>query len=281
MLVTLKRETYRSGQAGAIGDILRLTQNRVRSAHATHLGYPYNLVGCRRCLRPSAIISSTISAIPMPDRTTARRPAPRARGRRLADGPLAVRRPRSLLGLGRRERHRGQYLGALPGARSLPSAVLLHSREGHYSIPKAARILRMDAIAVDCEDNGAIDSKPSPRRSMRSTVAGDRGADLRHHGEGRARRYRCRDRLPRRDWPRSGSAIHPCRRSAERHGAAVRRRRAVRHPGELPAWHRQPIDLRPQDRSARRCPAACSSPAGRMSTESPRRSPICDRATRR
>ena len=44
-VVTLKRETYRSGQAGAIGDILRLTQNRMRSAHATHLGYPYNLVG--------------------------------------------------------------------------------------------------------------------------------------------------------------------------------------------------------------------------------------------
>ena len=44
-VATLKRETYRTGHAGAIGDILRQTENRMRSAHATHLGYPYNLVG--------------------------------------------------------------------------------------------------------------------------------------------------------------------------------------------------------------------------------------------
>jgi hypothetical protein len=44
-VVTLKRETYRSGQAGAVCDILRRTENRMRSAHATHLGYPYNSGG--------------------------------------------------------------------------------------------------------------------------------------------------------------------------------------------------------------------------------------------
>ena len=45
-VTTLKRGTYRSGQAGAVGHILRQTENRMRSAHATHLGFPYNLVGC-------------------------------------------------------------------------------------------------------------------------------------------------------------------------------------------------------------------------------------------
>ena len=44
-VATLRRETYRTGHMGAIGDILRQTENRMRSAHATHLGYPYNLVG--------------------------------------------------------------------------------------------------------------------------------------------------------------------------------------------------------------------------------------------
>ena len=44
-VVTLKRETYRTGQSRAIGDVLHQTENRIRSAHATHLGYPYNLVG--------------------------------------------------------------------------------------------------------------------------------------------------------------------------------------------------------------------------------------------
>ena len=40
---------------------------------------------------------------------------------------------------------------------AFPNAKLLYSREAHYSIPKAARILRMEAIAVDCETGGAID----------------------------------------------------------------------------------------------------------------------------
>jgi histidine decarboxylase len=44
-VVTLKREAFRTGQSWAIGDVLHQTENRMRSAHATHLGYPYNLVG--------------------------------------------------------------------------------------------------------------------------------------------------------------------------------------------------------------------------------------------
>ncbi len=40
---------------------------------------------------------------------------------------------------------------------ALPEARLLYSREAHYSIPKAARILRIDAHPVDCTPDGAID----------------------------------------------------------------------------------------------------------------------------
>ena len=44
-VVTLKQGTYCTGQSGAIDDVLRQTEHRMRSAHATNLRYPYNLVG--------------------------------------------------------------------------------------------------------------------------------------------------------------------------------------------------------------------------------------------
>jgi serine decarboxylase len=37
-----------------------------------------------------------------------------------------------------------------------PTAVVLHSEDAHYSIPKAARILRMDAVSVASERNGEL-----------------------------------------------------------------------------------------------------------------------------
>ena len=51
----------------------------------------------------------------------------------------------------------GNFWGLYLGREALPDAVLIHSGEAHYSIPKAARILRMEAIQVAAEDNGGID----------------------------------------------------------------------------------------------------------------------------
>ena len=42
------------------------------------------------------------------------------------------------------------------GREALPGAVLIHSVEAHYSIPKAARILGIEAVAVRCEPSGGI-----------------------------------------------------------------------------------------------------------------------------
>ena len=50
----------------------------------------------------------------------------------------------------------GNLWGIYLGREALPDAVLIHSNEAHYSIPKAARILRMKAECVKCEDNGEI-----------------------------------------------------------------------------------------------------------------------------
>ena len=51
----------------------------------------------------------------------------------------------------------GNLWGIYLGREALHEAVLLHSDEAHYSIPKAARLLRMDARSVSCTANGAID----------------------------------------------------------------------------------------------------------------------------
>jgi histidine decarboxylase len=42
------------------------------------------------------------------------------------------------------------------GREALPGAILLHSDEAHYSIPKAARILGMESRSVACAPEGAI-----------------------------------------------------------------------------------------------------------------------------
>ncbi len=42
------------------------------------------------------------------------------------------------------------------GRETLPGAVLVHSAEAHYSIPKSARILRMETRKVECSSDGAI-----------------------------------------------------------------------------------------------------------------------------
>jgi histidine decarboxylase len=42
------------------------------------------------------------------------------------------------------------------GREALPGAVLVHSDEAHYSLPKAGRILQLDARSVRCDPSGAI-----------------------------------------------------------------------------------------------------------------------------
>ena len=43
------------------------------------------------------------------------------------------------------------------GREALQDAVLIHSDEAHYSIPKAARIQRIEAVSVACNEAGEID----------------------------------------------------------------------------------------------------------------------------
>jgi histidine decarboxylase len=157
-VVTLKREKYRTRQSGAIDDVLRKTENRMRSAHSTHLGYPYNLVGCSPV--PAGFDDYLINNLGDP-----------YVGSHYASHTCDLEREAVtwLMDLWQCDDH-DQFRGSVVASgtegniwalylarEALPDAKLLYSREAHYSIPKAARILRMEAVAIDCEKSGAID----------------------------------------------------------------------------------------------------------------------------
>ena len=185
-VVTLKRETYRSGQAGAIGDILRLTQNRMRSAHATHLGYPYNLVGYSPV--PASFGDYLVNNLGDPYVGSHYGSHTCDLEREAVAWLMDLwRRPRSLLGLGRRERHRGQHLGALPGARGFSRRQAALQPRGALLDPQGG------AHPAHGRHRGRLRQKRRHRhRVLRQGArcarrkSGDRGADLRHHGQGRA-----------------------------------------------------------------------------------------------
>ena len=148
----------------------RQTENRMRSAHATHLGYPYNLVGYSAV--PASFNDYLVNNLgdPYAGSHTHRmcaissaKPSPglwtfgSATTGTISGARSSRAEPRATSG-------RSTWR-ARPSGRQL-----LYSREAHYSIPKAARILRMEAVAVDCETVAPSTSRHSRKRSMRSTA---------------------------------------------------------------------------------------------------------------
>ena len=157
-VATVKRGTYPSGQSGAVGHILRQTENRMRSAHATHLGYPYNLVGNSPV--PASLGDYLVNNLGDPYVGS-------HFGSHCCDLEReAVAWLMDLWQCPDQEAFWGSVVAsgsegniwALYLAReAFPGAKLLYSQGAHYSIPKAARILGMEAIVVDCDKTGAID----------------------------------------------------------------------------------------------------------------------------
>jgi histidine decarboxylase len=140
-----------------IGAIIASVEERMRIAHADHLGYPYNLTG--RASSPASLGDYLINNLGDPY-------AGSHYGSEVCDLEReAVDWLMRLWECDRHEDHWGSVVAsgtegniwALYLAReALPEAVLIHSAEAHYSIPKAARILRMQAISVPCNPDGAI-----------------------------------------------------------------------------------------------------------------------------
>lgn len=156
-VVTLRGEPYPPKHL-PIDDVLRQAENRMRSAHATHLGYPYNLVG--RSPVPAAFGNYLVNNLGDP-----------YAGSHYASHSCDLEREAVawLMDLWECDDHQkfwgsvgasgteGNIWALYLAREALPDATLIYSHEAHYSIPKAARILRMAAVAVECDPSGAID----------------------------------------------------------------------------------------------------------------------------
>jgi histidine decarboxylase len=132
--------------------------SRMKTAHETHLGYPYNL-NCQPGV-PAAFGSYLINNLGDPY-------AGSHYGSEVCD--LEREAVAWLMDLWQCENH-DDYWGSIGasgtegnlwaiylGREAFPDAVLLHSADAHYSIPKAAKLQRVDAICVASNQAGEID----------------------------------------------------------------------------------------------------------------------------
>ena len=134
------------------------TEQRMRAAHASHLGYPYNLSFEPGV--PASLGGYLINNLGDP-----------YAGSHYASDVCELEReavswlmdlwhcddPEDYWGSVVTSGTEGNFWGIYLGREALRDAVLIHSAEAHYSIPKAARILRMEAHSVACREGGELD----------------------------------------------------------------------------------------------------------------------------
>ncbi len=138
-------------------DALEGIEHRLRTAHANHLGYPYNLTGAAAV--PPRFGNYLINNLGDP-----------YVGSHYASEVCDLEREAvdwlmDLWGCADHQDYWGSIgasgtegnLWALYLAReAFPEAIVVYSRSAHYSIPKAARILRIGTQVVDCTPGGEI-----------------------------------------------------------------------------------------------------------------------------
>lgn len=138
--------------------VLQDTEVRLRAAHASHLGYPYNLVG--KASVPASFDDLLINNLGDPYVGSHYGTEVCALERE------AVRWLMDLWDCDDPEAHwgsigasgtEGNFWALYLAREALPEARLIYSKEAHYSIPKAAKILRMEAVCVSAGADGAID----------------------------------------------------------------------------------------------------------------------------
>jgi histidine decarboxylase len=151
-------DTPAKPESGRIGVALAAIVDRIRTAHADHLGYPYNLTGMASM--SAGLNDYLINNLGDPYVGS-------HYGSEVCDLEREVVTwlmnlwgcpdPANYWGSVGASGTEGNIWALYLGREALPEAVLIHSAEAHYSIPKAARILRMKAISVACGADGAID----------------------------------------------------------------------------------------------------------------------------
>jgi histidine decarboxylase len=147
-----------SPTADAMRQTLASVETRMINAHASHLGYPYNLT--QGAGTPPGLARFLINNLGDP-----------YVGSHFASEVCDLERevidwmklqwdcddPASFWGSVGACGTEGNLWAMYLGREAFPKAMLIHSAEAHYSIPKAARILRIRAESVACTPDGAID----------------------------------------------------------------------------------------------------------------------------
>ena len=133
-------------------------KNRVQLAHETHLGYPYNLSFTPHV--PAALGNYLINNLGDPYAGSHYASEVCTQEREAITWLMRLWGCHNLdeywgsIGASGTE---GNLWGIYLGREMLPDAVLLHSADAHYSLPKAARILRIPSVQVASHSNGEID----------------------------------------------------------------------------------------------------------------------------
>jgi histidine decarboxylase len=144
--------------ASTLNPVFDRMLTRMQSAHETHLGYPYNLNFDPGV--PAALGNYLINNLGDP-----------YAGSHYASEVCDLEREAVawLMDLWDCENHddywgsigtsgtEGNLWGIYLGREALPDAVLLYSADAHYSIPKAAKLQRVEAFCVDSNKTGEID----------------------------------------------------------------------------------------------------------------------------
>ncbi len=134
------------------------TELKLRAAHQTHLGYPYNLSFDPGV--PTGLHQFLINNLGDPY-VGSHYASEVCQLEREAIGWLmhlwGCDDPSEYWGSIGASGTEGNIWGIYLGREALPNAVLLHSADAHYSIPKAARLQRIEAVEVGSNPAGEID----------------------------------------------------------------------------------------------------------------------------
>ena len=134
------------------------TEKRMRAAHETHLGYPYNLSFEPGV--PASLGNFLINNLGDPYAGSHYGSEVCQLEREAINWLMKLWQcddPSQFWGSIGASGTEGNLWGIYLGREALPDAVLIHSAEAHYSIPNAARIQRIEAVSVDCSEAGEID----------------------------------------------------------------------------------------------------------------------------
>jgi histidine decarboxylase len=145
---------------------LERIEHRLRTAHANHLGYPYNLAG--DAALPARFGGYLINNLGDPYVGSHYGSEVCDLEREVVEWLMDLwhcDKPEDYWGSVGASGTEGNLWALYLAREALPDAVLIYPQEAHYSIPKAARILRIPTQAVACEPSGDV-SLPDLRRVL-------------------------------------------------------------------------------------------------------------------